>query len=363
MRFLFIFLIYFGLMSCVYAQSYEDSVSHKLSLHFTGDSFLKNNEFFSPHTEGFTGIGFIIQPRLNYQIDERSSVELGYHFLKYSGLNSFSEAIPLFTIRSTVKPGWTVLLGSIEGGAKHKLSEPFYRIDNDYQNQIEYGIQSLLDYDWISSDLWLHWEQFIKKDDPFPEEVYGGNTSKIRITQTKTFSIHLNSELLISHLGGQIDADDNPDRTILNYAVGPSLTHQHNQNLKLTLKYLFYKSSVTKQVADSQSQFYIPFATGHAHYPQLKILANTFSVTTGYWSSNSFVSPRGEFLFSSLSDNNAKYSEAIRKIWTNVLTYDINPFPYLRLSVFGSTYFDAIEKHLDYHYGLRALLKLYFKKE
>lgn len=362
MRFLFIFLIYFGLENSVSAQAYQDSVEHKLSFHFTGDSFLKNNEFFSPHTEGFTGIGFIIQPRANYQIDKRSSVELGYHFLKYSGLNSFSEAIPLFTIRSTFKPGWTVLLGAIQGGAKHKLSEPFYRIDNDYQNQIEYGIQSLFDYDWMSSDLWLHWEQFIKKDDPFPEEVYAGNTTKILLSQMKSFSIHINSELLISHLGGQIDADDNPDRTILNYAIGPSLSYNQSERFKMTLKYLFYKSSITKQVADRQSPFYIPFDAGHAHYPQLNVTVHKFIVTTGYWLSNSFVSPRGEFLFSSIADNNAVFLAAMRRIWTNVLTYDIVPFPYLSLSVFGSTYYDRIEDHIDYHYGIRALVNLQFKK-
>ena len=364
MRFFFILLICYGFGSCAYAQTmYQDSVVHKLTVHITGDSFLKNNEFFSPHTDGFTGIGFILQPRLKYQIDEQTSVELGYHFLKYSGLNSFSEAIPLFTIRSTLKPGWTVLFGAIEGAAKHKLSEPVYRIDNDYQNQIEYGVQSLLDYEWIESDLWLHWEQFIKKDDPFPEEVYAGNTTNMRFFERKPFSIYFNTELLISHLGGQIDADENPDRTILNYAVGPSISYHQNDNVKVTLKYLYYKSSVTKQVADRQHEFYIPFDSGHAHYPQLNLTAHTFSMTTGYWFSNSFVSPRGEFLFSSIADNDRLFSRAIRKIWTNVITYNINPFPYLSLSVFSSTYFDTIQNHLDYHYGLRAVIKLDFKKQ
>lgn len=339
-------------------QSVQDSSSQKFTYHLNADSFLKNNEYFSPHTDGFTGIGIILQPHLRYQIDGNSSIKLGYHFLKFSGLNSFSEAIPLITIQTSFYEGWTLLLGSINGAAKHNLSEPLYRIDNDYQNQIEYGIQSLLEFDWIDADIWLHWEQFIKKDDPFPEEVFAGSTSRILVKKFEAFALHVNSEFLVSHLGGQIDASDNPDRTILNYSFGPSLSYSPAKDIDLTFKYLFYKSSVVKQVADVQSQYYLPVDSGQAHYPQISLRYRKLKLTAGYWSSDSFISPRGEYLFSSLSDINPLFLSSIRHLWTNVLTYDFNPFPYIALSVFGNTYFDSLNEHIDYSYGLRALLKL-----
>lgn len=361
MRFGLSILILLAFLDWTIAQHNEqDSTSKSLHYHLLADSFLKNNEYFSPHTDGFTGIGLILQPHVTYKIDGNSSIKLGYHFLKYSGLDSFSEAIPLFSLQTSFYEGWTLIIGSIQGGAKHKLTEPLYRIDNDYQNRIEYGLQSLIKYDWITADVWLHWEQFIKKDDPFPEEVYGGSTARILIKEFDPVSIHLNTELLISHLGGQIDADDNPDRTLINYAIGPSLTYNLYDDVDVTFKYAYYKSSVVKQVADTQSQFYLPLDSGEAHYPQLSLKYKDVNLTMGYWSSDSFFSPRGEFLFSSLSDKSARFSEPIRNLWTNVLTYDFTPFPYLDLSLFGITYYDAIRVKIDYSYGIRFLLQLEF---
>jgi len=361
MRWIVSMLLLLFSIQCVDAQENKpDSTSQKFTFHLNADSFLKNNEYFSPHTDGFTGIGLILQPHSRYQIDQNSSITLGYHFLKFSGLNSFSEAIPLITIQTSLYKGWTLLLGTIKGAAKHKLTEPLYRIDNDYQNQIEYGIQSLFDYEWINADIWLHWEQFIKKDDPFPEEVFVGSTSRILIKTFDSFRLHLNSEFLVSHLGGQIDASDNPDRTVLNYSLGPSVTLSAGSTLDITFKYQYYKSSIVKQVADNQSPLFIPFDSGHAHYPQVRIKSGGLQISTGYWSSESFVSPRGEFLFSSLSDINPLFLSSVRHLWTNMLTYDSKPFPYLALSVFGITYYDSILNHIDYSYGLRAIVKLDF---
>jgi len=201
-------ILIIGSHQILYAQDiYEDSIAHKLTFHVNANPFIKNNEYFGSFTKGFTGIGFILQPQIKYSIDE------------------------------------------------HELSEPLYRFDNDYQNQIEYGIQFLIDKKRFKSDVWLHWEQFIKKDDPFPEELYVGSKTWLQLYKKRNFSFQIWNEMLISHLGGQIDLSSNPDRTILNYSIGPEFTFQIKKESKLSFTYVFYKSTIVKQVKNQNSPF------------------------------------------------------------------------------------------------------------
>jgi len=361
MRLVVIVLIYIVTNQIGSSQSeIEDSIEHKLTFHFNTNTFIKNNEYFGAFTKGFTGIGFILQPHLQYKIDNHTTVSLGYHVLKYSGLDSFSEAIPLFRIETILKNDLTLIIGHLKGGRHHQLSEPLYRIDRDYQNQIEYGVQSLFEKEWISMDTWLHWEKFIQKNDPFPEELYVGSNTTIRLFRHKGFSASLTSELLISHLGGQIDAALNPDRTILNYSVGPKFTFKLSATTDLSFEYVYYKSSVVKQVADRTSLFFIPLESGSAVYPQLYIDHNSINASIGFWNANSFVSPRGEFLFFSLSDYDQSIVEEDRNLWTSSLSYDFKPFHYLSLFTQLGLYYDVSNDQLDYTYGLRILLKLNF---
>lgn len=362
MRAQFTILMLICLSICSYSQlEYQDSVRQKLTFQFNADAFLKNNEYFNPYTEGFTGIGIILQPKLHFQIDKRTSISLGYHFLKFSGLNNFSEAIPLFQIDTEFTQDIHLIIGQLQGGRLHKLSEPLYRIDNDYQNQIEYGLQLLILKDWLRSDVWLHWDQFIKKDDPFPEEIYAGSTQRLTVLNRHKFGLDLSAELLISHLGGQIDAADNPDRTILNYSFGPTFTYKLTAQSIFSAECLFYKSSVVKQVADTQSQYFIPFESGNAWYSRLQLSVPSIDVKLGYWSGTGFISPIGESLFLSVSDFDPDFTEEHRKLLTTHVEYAASMFDYLSIYAQSGLYYDTATNHLDYMYGLRFLLQLGFK--
>jgi len=362
MRFILLVLIYILSNQITCAQSeFQDSIAHKLTFHFNGDSFLKNNEYFGRFTEGFTGIGFILQPYIQYNIDNKTTVSLGYHFLKFSGLDNVSEAIPLFRIQSKLQDNLMVILGHLKGGRLHELSQPLYRIDYDYQNQIEYGLQFILDSDWINSDVWLHWEKFIQKNDPFPEELYVGSKTSFSLIKNNKYLVALNGELLISHLGGQIDLAENPDRTILNYSVGPSVSFFISPSAEVSFDFIYYKSSLVKQVTDRNSPFYIPLGSGSAIYPQVYFQTQNFTTSFGYWNANSFVSPRGESLFFSISDFDRSVIEEDRKLLTSSVSYDYKPFHYLSFVAQAGLYYDTVNEQLDYTYGIRAFLNLNFK--
>lgn len=354
-------ILIIGSHQILYAQDiYEDSIAHKLTFHVNANPFIKNNEYFGSFTKGFTGIGFILQPQIKYSIDDRTTLSLGYHFLKYSGINSFSEAIPLFRLKSRLFKDFTFIFGHLNGARQHELSEPLYRFDNDYQNQIEYGIQFLIDKKRFKSDVWLHWEQFIKKDDPFPEELYVGSKTWLQLYKKRNFSFQIWNEMLISHLGGQIDLSSNPDRTILNYSIGPEFTFQIKKESKLSFTYVFYKSTIVKQVKNQNSPFYIPLDSGSAHYPQVHFEQHDIKLLLGYWHASSFVSPRGEYLFFSVSDFNSSVVEKDRKLWTSSVSYTFKPFHYLSIFAHTGFYYDPIHDQFDYTYGLRALLILNF---
>lgn len=362
MRVLLPILIFAFISVLSYSQpEYQDSVRHKLSFQFNGDLFLKNNEYFNSYTEGFTSIGFIIQPKLQYKIDRKTTVSLGYYFLKYAGLNNFSETIPLFRLETKLTKDISILFGHLKSGRLHNLTEPLYRIDNDFQNQVEYGLQFLMDADWLKSDLWLHWEQFIQKDDPFPEEIYVGSTNKLRLYHSEKFELDWQAELLLSHLGGQIDLADNPDRTIINYSFGPIFMYSVSPDIKCGLDLRYYKSEVVKQVANANSALFIPFPSGFGWYPKMTMTSRDWNLVLGYWLGEEFVSPIGESLFLSVSDFDAEFVQSDRRLLTGHLQYSKEVFNYLHFEALTGLYYDIETNHLDYTYGIRALLKLDFK--
>ena len=52
---------------------------------------MKSNEYFGEIYEGFTLIGYILKPRLIYYPNKKVKIEVGGSFLKYSGLDEFTE--------------------------------------------------------------------------------------------------------------------------------------------------------------------------------------------------------------------------------------------------------------------------------
>ncbi len=342
----------------------QDSLSGDLNLRIDAHSFLKNNEYFSPLTQGFTGIGVIFQPKLAYQVDAQTSIHMGYHFLKFSGLNQISEAIPLFRIEHQFSPSVSLVMGQIYSGLHHDLEEPHYRVDRDYQNNVEYGVQLFFDQEWIHVDSWVHWAQFIQRNDPFPESIYAGQNYDLRIWQGARFGLFAQAEVLISHQGGQIDRPSDIDRTLMNGMMGitPSWLIAKDQSVSLQCQY--YISRVNKQVSDMNSNLYYPFDRGQGLLIRGRYDATYLSASIAYWQAEEYISSIGESLFASVSDFDQSIQQPARSLLHSRLSYDRNVSPHLSLLMQANAYYDLDAAHLDYsvQLSLRVAFDLLVKK-
>ena len=120
-----------------------DSCNKDLNLRFESSSFFKNNEYESDFANGFTGIGVMFKPTLEYYFNKSTKLNFGAFGLKYSGLDGLSQLVPIYQIHHKVTNGFELVFGSLYGNLNHDLAEPLYRFDRYYLDNVEYGVQML----------------------------------------------------------------------------------------------------------------------------------------------------------------------------------------------------------------------------
>ena len=337
----------------------QDSTSHRFEASIPVHFFIKNNEYFNPYTDGFTGIGVIAQPSFAYRFDEKSKFSVGLHVLKFSGIDSFSEVIPLIRFQTNIIKPLTLIFGSIDGAQQHQLSEPFYRYDLNYQNRVEYGVQALVHTKILQSDTWLNWEQFIEKNDPFPEEIFFGNVSELKLYNKDKLHFDVRSELLISHLGGQIDLSTNPDRTLLNYSIGTSVGIQTGK-LNFAFKPAYYYFSVVNGNLLSNGNLFLAEDSGSGFWLKLMMEIHEVDFAIGYWNATNFYSSIGESLFFSYNDTSLELISTSRNLLTSSIHYEWQPFDYLILDAGYRGYYDTDSSQFDYTVYLNCNVKIDF---
>lgn len=320
----------------------------RLSLDFKSLSFFKNNEYSNPFTRGFTGIGYFVKTGPRFELSERTAVMAGVHLLHFSGREKYSEVIPLFTLEHQLSRDWTLIMGSIRGTLSHKLTEPLFRYDRYYQDPVEYGLQFLLDKEWIQSDIWLNWTEFITEGDPFQEEFYVGKVSRLQLWEGDKMSVALPLELLIFHKGGQIDTSDDPTITSFNFSAGVNTTFAINDRWSVSFVPRYYHF-----IGDDRVQTY---HRGHAYYLKLKLAHENWNFMVGYWAADKFNAPGGEHLFLSVSERPIPFSQNKREMITGKMSYQTTVYDGVELSAGTDLYYDPMSSNLDFSFRLMLLI-------
>jgi hypothetical protein len=327
-----------------------DTLVHypKLSLDFKSLSFFKNNEYSSPLTRGFTGIGYFVQIGPRLELSEKTSVRAGVHLLQFSGREKYSEVIPLFAFEHQLHRDWTLIMGSIRGTIDHQLTEPLFRYDRYYREPVEYGLRFLLDKEWIQSDIWLNWSEFITEGDPFQEEFYVGKVTRLQILEREKISLSVPLELLIYHKGGQIDSSDDPTISSYNISAGVSTTYPFNDRWTLSFVPRYYRF-----FGDERVQTY---DRGHAFYLKLKLAHERWDFMLGYWNADQFNAPGGEHLFLSVSERPVPFSQKKRELITGKMHYQTNVYEGVELSSGADFYYDTMDNSLDFSFRLMVVI-------
>ena len=320
---------------------------------FESTSFVKNNEYDNAFTKGFTGIGFMASPSLEYYPTETTRVRAGIYLLKYAGLDRFSRSIPLFSVHQQLNNTTDLVLGSLYGALEHGLEEPLFRTDRFYQDPLEYGLQLLHHSAAFSADLWLNWEQFILPDDPYQEAFQAGLSSQYTIS-SGSLEVAVPLQVLLYHKGGQIDSSEEGVLSQLNAMSGLRLDYQMPDGATLGIEPLFFYYKGLN-VPDTGSHVQ-PFSSGKAVYVKCLYQKENLKAMLGYWQADQFIAPKGEFLFQSVSESAPSYHEADRKLITGKIGF-VHPIKEsIQISFSTAGYYDLVNEDLSYACGLQLVL-------
>ena len=334
-----------------------DSCSKALSFRFESSSFFKNNEYFNNFAYGYTGLGFYLEPTLEYYFTPKLRVNAGVYLLKYSGRDKFTQVIPIFRVQYQLAKPLELVMGNIYGTANHQMAEPLFRYDRYFQHHVEYGFQFLLNTATIHSDLWLSWEHYIMVGDTAQEHLVVGNSTIFRILRRpKGLSMSIPLQFLVAHKGGQLAPPPHkPMSTIFNGLTGIRLTYRFSakSSLEFAPQFLLYEGLHLPDPGEPNAQ---PFKNGWGSYTKLTYHHNQLHVMVGYWYAKRFISPHGEYLFQSVSEIHPTYSQEKRQLLTTKIWLDKTIYRNIKLETRFESYYDLMTHHLDYSYGLYIVI-------
>lgn len=342
-----------------------ENCDKELFFRIQSTSFLKNNEYFNDFAKGFTGIGFFVQSKLEYYVVKNTKLNAGIHFLKYSGIDNFSQVIPLFSVQQKLGKHLDLVFGNLYGTLSHRIKEPLFRFDRYYQDNVEYGLQFLYHSKFITSDLWVNWEKYIFKKSPFQEKFTVGSVSDFTFFSNHKIKATIPLQMLFFHKGGQIDTSSKPISTIFNGAVGLDVKYLINNDNEISFEPLFfaYKGLSLPESGENSEQF----SSGRAFYIKTKYRYKNANIGFGYWNSEKFIAPKGEYLFLNVSEHNPEFSQKQRKLITSQFSFSYRFSKSVNLVFIANAYFDLNNSDLSHSAGLYLLIDdsflLYKKKK
>ena len=330
-----------------------------LYFNFRNISFIKNNEYSNPIIEGYTLIGYFIQPELVYRPAEKVTLRLGTHLLSYSGTNRFSLIKPLFSTSWRFSENTCFTIGSLPGSDKHRLLDPHFNKERIYNAFSEDGLQLRTSNDKLFSDTWLSWENYIFKGDHEREIFTAGESFRYALPALAgLIRIEVPVQILFRHYGGQISDYPEHVETFFNIASGARAIFDidESRNGSLGLECLaFFGSCLTGNAVSG-------IKNGYAGWYKLFYSLRGLELETGFWKSHDFYAPNGNFIFGSVSDHIGNLVISQRKLITGSVNIRL-PYKDFFEFYFGfDGYYDPDLRRFDnamtLHIRLDKLIKL-----
>jgi hypothetical protein len=335
-----------GFFSVGYCQEKKEAAEDpgKVYLSLKSISFIKNNEYSNPIIEGYTLVGYFIQPSIIYSPSEKIRLKLGTHLLSYSGAPEISKVKPVFSTTYNFSGNTFLTLGTLNGSDKHRMADPHFDKERLYNAYAEEGLQFVTENKNIFSDTWISWENFIFKGDTAREVFTFGES--FRYTSGKIsdiFTLEIPVQLQFKHFGGQISNYPEHVQTFLNLSAGVRINADIEGKRLGTagMEYLrFVNSELTKKGDNGITRGNATWIRFHYNYKSLYF-------GSYYWKSRNFYAPNGNPIYSSVSTVTENAITPDRKIWTNALYLKAFPLDYLEIFLGFDAYYDMNLKRMD----------------
>lgn len=259
---------------------------------------MKNNEYFSNITSGYTFAASSLNTTLLFYPVDNVKIEAGVHMLMNYGLQKLSRLSPLFRFQYFAGKNLSLVMGTIYSGHNHELFEPIYKFENFMEDPPETGLQLLYKSERIKSDLYLNWMHYIGRYELSEKEQFSiGWTGRLRLSAPgRQSELYIPVQLLARHTGSQTDTLG-PDQSLMNFATGLGFSKKANNFIEeYGGRILFFS------YRDISKNKLLPFQAGKGIYPSLYAYGKWADICIAYWWANEFMAPFGETLFTSVSD-------------------------------------------------------------
>ena len=325
----------------------DTSLNNSLCFRIENSNFFKNNEYFNDIIQGYTLIGWFLSPKLTYYPAKNAKIEAGIHFLKYSGIDDFTQAVPTLSFQYQAGRSTNIVLGTLVGSTNHNMIEPIFRYEYFFTDNVENGLQFLFDTKNYKGDIWINWQQFIFKNDK-EQEIFTLGLSNKYILNPKNLKhqFYLPLQIVIQHQGGQINDTKEKLISYTNSAMGIGYC------IKPNIGFIDKISTENYYVAynDISTIHQLPYIQGYGFYSKINAKIKNFSYDFSWWYSDSYITMRGHPVFQSYSTIYDGYDEKQRAVISNKVMYEKNIIKGLNIGVAFETYSDLYTYQVDYWY-------------
>ena len=286
----------------------QDTNSIRLSV--DGVLFFIDNEYFGRRIEGYTLPGFRLEPKVDWVVGDRLTLQGGASWLHYWGAPSYPatagyDVLPAYSdtsrpmhlvpwLQAKLKLAkWLELtLGSLDR-TDHHLPEPLFNRERLCAADPEAGLMMEA---WCSrgrAEVWADWREFIWDRSPRQERFTMGASGEWRPVDGQ-WIVGVPMHFIAQHVGGQILAQTTSIQNNFNAAAGLWLARRWDRWTIAARGYaMWYHQHGNKAV---------PFGQGWGLYPELMLrYRNRLQLSASYWQGENFVPLMGSWLYSSLS--------------------------------------------------------------
>ena len=315
-----------------------------LGFRFKNINFMRDNEYANPLTEGYTLLGFLIQPSFVYSPVPVIKMSLGVQLQSYAGAASINSPVLIFSTSFRLTRKTTLVLGTLDGCEKHRLDDPVFYRERMYTAQTESGLRLFSEDEHLFLDIWVNWENFVFKNDTTREKFFiGVSFNYLSPGFLNGFSLEVPLQMVFRHLGGQISNYPEHVETFYDGSVGLKLNYDISggRGGRLSLEY----KQLRFQYISAHGEFSIKY--GDASWIRLNYNIGQFRFGTWYWRGHDFYAPEGNPIYSSVSERTPGLIVPDRSVWTTSAGFTIHPVKFFELYAGAESYFDLRSNHLD----------------
>jgi hypothetical protein len=343
-----------------FASSYkglDEPKAGELNFRFESLGFFQNNEYVSDLVDGYTLTGALLRPKLSYSPVDDLYIEVGAHLVKYNGKDNLVNALPWFSARYRFSERFAVVTGNLDQTNQHGLPEQLWEPERIYTDKPEAGLQFIFSGAKLNSQIWVNWEQFIQKNDPYQERFTAGATANYVAFNRSWATLKIPVEVLFYHQGGEINVNPEGTRprvqTHVNFGAGLDLSIKLGQKIK-SLDINWHRLGYAAQTWDSSTY---PFKDGWARLLEARLQTKHSTISLSHWKAFQFIAPKGRELYQSVSYNNTSLTAPDRVFLSAKYFWQKNIAKGARVAFQFETYFlDAPIGGLSYSYGFFLLL-------